>query len=279
MPLFFIISGYLYKPRKANDEIKKVFTQLFLPYMFYGLGLISLYDIMRNTFNISLLEEFLIGDYPKVCEIHPAMCPIWFALVLINMRIMLLLLNKVNLSLLIFISIVASLTIMEFENIRNILMFKTTLLCLPFFLLGHLISKKNLIDNFLRIKVKYISLLLIPLLIAFYLGYKNGNIAVIFCSYGHNIITFYGVAITISSIIIITALKIATKPNKLIELISEGTFFIMSVNYMMLNTIMNLLPKNEWGIIMTSLVTLVLCTGVIWLCKKYFPFALGKAKF
>ena len=96
MPLFFIISGYLYKTRKANDEIKKVFTQLFLLYMFYGLELISLYDIIRNTFNISLLEEFLIGDYPKVCEIHPVMCPIWFALVLINMRIILLLLNKVN---------------------------------------------------------------------------------------------------------------------------------------------------------------------------------------
>ena len=26
MPLFFIISGYLYKPRKVKDEIKKVIT-------------------------------------------------------------------------------------------------------------------------------------------------------------------------------------------------------------------------------------------------------------
>lgn len=29
MPLFFIISGFLYKPRKAKDEIKKLFSNFF----------------------------------------------------------------------------------------------------------------------------------------------------------------------------------------------------------------------------------------------------------
>lgn len=187
MPLFFIISGYLYKPRKVKDEIKKVITQLFLPYMFYGLGLIGLYCFMRNTFNISLLEGFLIGDYLKVCEIHPAMCPIWFVLVLINIRIILLLLNKVNLLLLLLISFIACSIVVKLVDIQNILMFKTTLLCLPFFLFGQLISGNNLTNKLLEIKTEYIGLLAIPLLIAFYAGHKNGNIAIMSCIYGYNI--------------------------------------------------------------------------------------------
>lgn len=277
MPLFFIISGYLYKPRKVKDEIKKVITQLFLPYMFYGLGLIGLYCFMRNTFNISLLEGFLIGDYLKVCEIHPAMCPIWFVLVLINIRIILLLLNKVNLLLLLLISFIACSIVVKLVDIQNILMFKTTLLCLPFFLFGQLISGNNLTNKLLEIKTEYIGLLAIPLLIAFYAGHKNGNIAIMSCIYGYNI--FYGVAITISFILMVIALKVCTKPIKLIELISEGTFLVMSVHYMMLNTVMKIFPENGWGIIMTALMTLALCTGAIWFCKKYFPFALGKINY
>lgn len=279
MPLFFIISGYLYKPRKVKDEIKKVITQLFLPYMFYGLGLIGLYCFMRNTFNISLLEGFLIGDYLKVCEIHPAMCPIWFVLVLINIRIILLLLNKVNLLLLLSISFIAGSIAVKLVNIQNILMFKTTLLCLPFFLFGHFISKNNLTNKLLKMRTEFISLLIIPLLIAFYAGHKNGNVAIIFCLYGYNIIIFYTVAITISFILMVITQKVCTKSIKLIELISEGTFLVMSVHYMMLNTVMKIFPENGWGIIMTALMTLALCTGAIWFCKKYFPFALGKINY
>lgn len=72
--------------------------------------------------------------------------------------------------------------------------------------------------------------------------------------------------------------KVCTKSIKLIELISEGTFLVMSVHYMMLNTVMKIFPENGWGIIMTALMTLALCTGAIWFCKKYF-FALGKINY
>lgn len=246
--------------------------------MFYGLGLIGLFYLMRKTFNPLLLEGFLIGDYLKVCKIHPAMCPIWFVLVLINMRIILLLLNRIN-SLLLFIgSLIISIAFFKYIHIENILMFKTTLLCLPFFLFGHLISKNALTDKLLKIKVEYLYLLLIPLLISFIIGYRNGTNVIIFCTYGQNIIIFYIVAIVISSILIIYSHKICTKRIKLIELISEGTFLIMSVHYMMLKTIMQFFPEKGWSMIITALIALIICTGAVWLCKKYFPFALGKIK-
>lgn len=130
-----------------------------------------------------------------------------------------------------------------------------------------------------KIKEKYICLLTIPLLVAFYAGHENGKVAIQSCTYGHNIILFYWIAITISFILIIFALKICTLQIKLIEVISEGTFLIMSVHYMMLNTIMKLFPINGWGMVMTALMTLALCTAAILFCKKYFPFALGKLNY
>ena len=96
-------------------------------------------------------------------------------------------------------------------------------------------------------RTEFISLLIIPLLIAFYAGHKNGNVAIIFCTYGYNIIIFYTVAITISFILMVITQKVCTKSIKLIELISEGTFLVMSVHYMMLNTVMKIFPEKWMG--------------------------------
>ena len=41
---------------------------------------------------------------------------------------------------------------------------------------------------------------------------------------------------------------------------------------------MQFFPEKGWSMIIIALIALILCTGAVWLCKKYFPFALGKVK-
>lgn len=278
MPLFFMISGYLYKPRLLKEEINKIIFQLLLPYMFYGLGLIGLFCIMRGSFNNNLLEAFLLGDYLKVCEIHPAMCPIWFVLVLINIRIILLFLNKTNPLLLLIIFLSFSIIYIPLNMSLNIFMLRTTILSFPFFIIGHLIAVNNLIDKLQNINFKYTLLLCVLLIFLFYIGHRNGTVAMIFCSYGYNIVVFYSVAIFISLILMVLVRKICNKSVVLVKLISEGTFLIMSIHYMLLNTVMQIFPNNGIGMIATALLTLFICLLSICFCKKYFPFALGKSK-
>lgn len=64
---------------------------------------------------------------------------------------------------------------------------------------------------------------------------------------------------------------------KFIEIISEETFLIMALHYIMLNTIMHYVLEKGVGIILVAFIALLICMGIILVCRKYFPFALGKS--
>lgn len=285
MPAFFMISGYLYRSRAIKEEMRKIVSQLLFPYLFYGICLIGLFCFIRGRFYPELFYSFLIGDYFSVCGIHPPMCPIWFVLVLINMRVSILIINRIiprySFCVLLYISLIISVVI--FTNVRNfpnIFMIKTMLLCLPFFIMGYCISQYNLMEKLKVVSLRMTFCLSIFLfLIAIYLGFQNGTVAFIFCTYGYNLIIFYIVATVLTLIWMNTLQRLCLMRLKFIEIISEGTFLIMALHYFMLNTIMHYVLEKGVGIILVAFIALLICMGIILVCRKYFPFALGKSSY
>lgn len=91
MPLFFIISGYFFKPRESIILIKKDCERLLLPYAVTGLVIILFYAcfaISKN--NLNLLWQSIIGVLYGSGSVHssmisgdmPTIGPIWFLLAL-----------------------------------------------------------------------------------------------------------------------------------------------------------------------------------------------------
>lgn len=83
IPLFFILSGFLYKKRTVGVEFKRSIISLLLPYFIYGLFIISaLYVAHKDT--SCLVESFITGNLDIISN---PLCPLWFLIVLFNIRL------------------------------------------------------------------------------------------------------------------------------------------------------------------------------------------------
>lgn len=72
MPLFFLVSGYLYKAKNAKDSIKKDLVRLGLPYAFTCLAIVLyyfLYFLISKTHNSEPLRRFYLHRYGVVVHI------------------------------------------------------------------------------------------------------------------------------------------------------------------------------------------------------------------
>ena len=86
MPLFFAISGFLYKYVGLKKEIKKILYSLFIPYLIYSVLLLMIY-LAKHSFNAELVINHIIGNHNGNVEIWVPLCPLWFILSLIWMRL------------------------------------------------------------------------------------------------------------------------------------------------------------------------------------------------
>ena len=83
MPLFFMISGYLYKRSPLQDELKKCFYSILLPYLIYN----TFYLLPLphgGEFKPKYIVDVLIGNQEELCFL---MRSLWFLVSLLVMRI------------------------------------------------------------------------------------------------------------------------------------------------------------------------------------------------
>lgn len=83
IPLFFIISGFLYKKRSFVVELKRCCSSLLLPYFLYGI-LIVLALYVANKYTPCTIGHFISGDLDVI---NNALCPLWFLIALFNIRL------------------------------------------------------------------------------------------------------------------------------------------------------------------------------------------------
>jgi fucose 4-O-acetylase-like acetyltransferase len=89
MPLFFIVSGYFYKPKPTTVQIKKDFKLLIIPYLFTA-GLLVFYGLFTDlygnvTFPNETIKWFRIcfyGSYNPNVPLGNWVGPVWFLIAL-----------------------------------------------------------------------------------------------------------------------------------------------------------------------------------------------------
>jgi fucose 4-O-acetylase-like acetyltransferase len=172
MPLFFILSGWLYKKRSIGDEFKRSFKSLMAPYLIYSaLMFISNYFIYHYDFRW-LAQQWLLGNWEVLV---PAYRPLWFLLSLFSMRILMAICkdNAWKVSILLFLGAVVYVRSRFYQESFDPFQWSTTAFCFIFFVIGTL---KDKYDTFLYGKMKNLKaihylLWMIPLIV---LGKLNG---------------------------------------------------------------------------------------------------------
>ncbi|MBR6163995.1 acyltransferase family protein [bacterium] len=306
MPLFFVISGFLYKQKTKEENYNIIITRLLIPYFLYQflyLPIKAIYLSVSGDMNIFIvllksLAGIMIGDCygTRFSILVCSVC--WFLLTMIYIRLIFanIKLSKINLITLSIASIILLkiLFILKFDLIFCI---DNLLYTLPYFIMGYYFKeyiypsfsdKKNLLsNNFIKI------LLFVLSFSAVYLILKTNGLIECNMKINHlvsqrSILLSYigGLAGTVGVILFSDLIK---KDFKFIQVISKNTLFIMffHVFILLISKVAGIIPfahKYFQGI---NLFIFVIIYGIVMLIFSYYtilflekkcPILLGKTK-
>ena len=88
MPLFFVLSGYLYKITTPRNELERSFKSLVVPYFIYSFVLFVLWAIKYKTFSLALFINILLANQNAMGNTATSLCPLWFLVSLFIMRML-----------------------------------------------------------------------------------------------------------------------------------------------------------------------------------------------
>jgi fucose 4-O-acetylase-like acetyltransferase len=163
MPLFFIISGFFFKPKPVVQQLKIDFKRLVIPYLFICLLLIIygfIKDLVKNT-------EFINTQYFAIASLWgsgtrasnalwadiPNIWVVWFLLALLWCRVLFSYFYNKNSIYIVLSSIMATL-ICQFVFLPFSLL--PGLSALLFYYLGHLANKWRIFEKKIPIFIQYI---------------------------------------------------------------------------------------------------------------------------
>lgn len=288
MPLFFIISGMLYKPVNLKKTIKKGWTQLIIPYIIMAtIGLFI--EFCVNHFDLSVLLKGFFGivsgnDMDKYGTLSYTR-PIWFLYSLFMVKLMMILTQKAS-----WIGGALCVIGVLFLYFGNKLWFRidSSLIGFCFFYIGYLIKNwwlklKNASINWLLCAI-CINILILLVVAHNNINYtipqgamsinkcRGGNYPIFFIISG-----FSGTYLVLSICSLISRL-IKISNGNLIRFLSNGTIVILGFHML----VYMFLIKPYWGVfndtllvVVISFINLVICLLILLFCNRYIPQILG----
>ncbi len=296
MPLFFFISGYLEKDRKLKNTVVNGVQTLIIPYvLLYVLNYLS-GKLLRQlifgdiTFNNALIKPFwgmLLGVGYDTDTSIMVVGPLWFLIALFFVKIFNSILQSISNGKTFYyvlgnVCVIGIVLFLKQLNIDLLLSIDSALLALPFFAIGHVFKKQNIIKVVESGNKRQFGLTCLGVVIGFTLLVTivpfNGRVDVNGCNYGNNIVLFYVIGMVgILATVLLSMLY--TNSSKIITIISSGTILILAFSGKITNLILgnDVLINPVVGIIVTT-ITVLLFIPVIVLVKKYFPILMGGRK-
>lgn len=250
MPLFFVISGLLFNRDKLTTTTLKIggkiIGRIVIPYLIYQFSFL-IYYVTSNaltsypTINENILFKYIFGIIMGDGYNTPysmAVClPCWFLICIIQLRLLFLFV-PINKFTTISMSVVSfsTLVLLKWLNIDLYFCFDTTLMAIPYFLIGYYM--KRLLQN--SIKISY--LIVVFLLLCFVVGLIlkiNGAAQMIRPSFGRNIILNYIGGISGTIMVFSISMLLAKYFNNMpfVKTISRNTLFIIFFHWFLLNII------------------------------------------
>lgn len=290
MPLFFFLSGYLFKVKETNFGVYlwKGVKSLIIPYVFlnavamiFWLLVMALqHDFTRVSY---YLYHFFIGTG------HAPAGPAWFLLSLFFLRAYAYWILKLNKWLQILIVVFAA--IMAYVIKIDIWWgADTALMALPFFIAAYYLKQNKGISDCQNIENYSMQLLLLAMciFITLFLNHIQGRADMHSRLFGNYPLLYYPCAFA-GIFMLISFAKLFNKISlKSIQTISSGTIIIMGwhgvvIYYLFVFFEILFPPFNAWnevlqGLLISILVILLLYYPII-LVQKYMPIMVGNRKY
>ncbi|MBC1573185.1 acyltransferase family protein [Listeria booriae] len=287
MPLFFFISGYLYRKKEESflSTLKRKSSGMLIPYFFFatisipfGIGLALIQNVPWSFSDVFMHYFYLDGVGWN--------SPLWFLVVLFFIEIIYIVIDKLKWNNIFFIFVCFllgygfSITRMEFPFGLNIVLYG-----IVFYYLGHIGRATNIGDKWRLSKVKTVSVLVALVLINIIFGlFLNSRVSVYHNQLG-NYFWFYIAAIS-GSLVLFLLFK-STKRIKFLSFLGVNSVVIMCTHYFFKYTF--ILADRFFGGVLSvdrSLMFSLFETCIVLVCSipiclffnKYFPFFIGKRK-
>lgn len=286
MPLFFILSGYVFsvKKQRFKDFALKKLKRLIIPY--FVLSFINL--ILDILWNVFVLKNAITSEYFYIkikgillcysdIENMPNCSPLWFLVALFFCSLFLYTLtrlnNRISFSICIVMIAIGYLLAVYFNSI-SIIPWKLTvvLMATPIMYLGYVLSKYNILTKTKELIAVTISILLMLLAIIVEIITRN-EINMNVNEYGN--LLFFIITTIGLSLPIIYLFYIMRKVNfKFLRWIGKRTIFIIGFNYFLRTLAIELyyhIPfvKNyRINFISEFIITFVICVGCLIIIDK-----------
>ena len=306
MPLFFIISGYLYHDKGRLENYKKIFWSLLIPYLlyqFFYLPFVLINKVFIHNMNFFIVlkkcllgilygETILNSSYITVCG------PCWFIFSMFTIRLLINMFKFNNkTSCVLAICSFVLLNCIIYYDVNTYFCIAPTLLAIPYFIFGYYLQYHDKLLNFLNFKTKNGILIQILFLctifgyLIFVLLYTKHTLRMP-CIFElkppfENLILYY-IAALLGSLAVISVSKKFQKVPQFIDVISKNTLFIIFFHFVLLAfakffNFNNIIAGQNVLIIfiiitLSTIVNLSICYLVIKLLEKNYPLLFGKFK-
>lgn len=283
MPLFFVLSGCLFRVLPAKERLKKDFHTLIVPYLcingvcfllwFVGGYLMKPEYHWRLEPSVQRLGAIFLGLGYNT-DFWIAVCtPSWFLIALFIVRCIT---NPPpNLHILLCMTALGLEIVFKHWDVHFYFALNSVVMALPFFVAGMLMKKRLFPIPWLWIVVCLGILLLV--------NYYNGRVNMATFNYGRNMFLYYAGGFAGTFTIFAIAQLLNCYSNKFIRVISKGTILIIGFNLLAIEVVSKLFgifgfSSEENGIIgvAISVIILLLFYPGILLSGKYFPCLIGK---
>lgn len=300
MPMFFIISGYLYKQKDFSQNISKIIWRLVIPYLIYQfmyLPLAVLKEIIYHGLQFcevlpKCLLGILLGDTTAMYQFFIPVCgTCWFILSMIQVRFFMSFI-RLNLFNIISISIgcIIILKLLVTNKINLLFCLDNTIMAIPFFLFGYLLQRTK--SALIYVNKKRLNILAIILcffiLLLFYKYNQSFNMARVTTSlFETKSLTITYLGALIGSYMVMLFSSFFSKANDFVNTISKNTlfiiffhwfilFFINWAGYFKLNILNSNILINICIVFVVSVLNLLINYYVIKFLEKRVPIILGK---
>lgn len=272
MPMFFMISGILYKQDSFSiSNLKKEAISLIIPYFIYNIICAILYFPFTHDNLFNIVKGIIL------CNGKQASGASWFFLSLFWIRIIALLLkDKIQFILVSFFCIAATVLI-QYIDINNIWRIKSAVCMFPFFTVGFLLKEKLSIQ-----KSHIINLIMIIIclcLISLY-AWQFGRINPSNGFYGSDIGKTYLVGFAGSLLFLyLSQYLLPLMKSKIIFTISRGTMMIVGLHSLLTTAFKYLTPdlRFYYSFIISLAITLLFYFPIRYTFDRV-PILFGKLK-
>lgn len=277
MPFFFMLSGFLQKKRPVRDEAVNSAKSLLLPYVIYNFCLL-IYSLCTGEYTSGYPLYMLLG---LQWNLSMACRPMWFLLSLFIMRMTYAALPRRGSSLLAAACIFFVLLFHGAAPMKpqmNYFQIFEAVICFPFFVAGTLMRQykaDQALDRF-PAALRYI-IIASGLAMGFCFEGFNGSVIPFRLQLG-SVPLFYLGATFISISLIWFICETLRIRNSYIQLISEGTLLIFAVHQSILWPLRDVIPDGAWSAFVSTVFTILILSGFVWLARKYCPVLIGKMK-